>query len=77
MQSKSDHCVYFKSDVDGFLVIALYVDDMLFIGKGKGLIAALKSQLSKKFEMKDLGAVRYILGMEIIRDRKNRKLWLG
>ena len=37
--SKSDHCVYFKSDGDGLLVIALYVDDMLFIGKGKGLIA--------------------------------------
>ena len=27
--------------------------------------------------MKDLGATRYILGMEIIRDRQNRKLWLG
>ena len=65
------------SDVDSFLVIALYVDAMLFIGKGKGLITELKSQLLAKFEMKDLGAVRYILGMEIIRDRKNRKLWLG
>ena len=74
MRSKSDHYVYFKSDGDGFLVISLYVDDMLFIIKGKGLIAELKSQLSVKFEMKDLGAARYILGMEIIRDRKNRKL---
>ena len=60
MRSKSDHCIYFKSDGDGFLVIALYVDDMLFIIKGKGLIAELKSQLSAKFEMKDLGAARYI-----------------
>ena len=50
---------------------------MLFIGKGKSLIAELKCQLSTKFEMKDLGVARYILGMEIIRDRKNRKLWLG
>ena len=50
---------------------------MLFIGKGKGLIAELKSQLSIKFEMKDLGATRHILGMEIVRDRQNRKLWLG
>ena len=36
VRSKSDHYVYFKSDGDGFLVITLYVDDMLFIGKGKG-----------------------------------------
>ena len=27
--------------------------------------------------MKDLGAARYILGMEINRDRSNRKLWLS
>ncbi len=40
---KFDHCIYFKSDGDGFLVIALYVDDMLFIGKGKCLIVELKS----------------------------------
>ena len=46
--SKFNHYVYFKSDGDGFLVIALYVDDMLFIGKGKGLIVELKSQLSAK-----------------------------
>ena len=27
--------------------------------------------------MKDLGVARYIMGMEIIKDRQNRKLWLG
>ena len=77
VRSKSNHCVYFKSNGDGFLVIALYADAMLFIGKGKGLIVELKYQLSTKFEMKDLGAARYILGMKIIRDRQNRELWLG
>ena len=73
---KSDNCIYNKFNDDYFLFIVLYVDGM-FIGKGKGLIAELKSQLSTKFEMKDLGATRYILGMDIIRDRQNRKLWLG
>ena len=62
---ESDHCIYYKSHDDYFLVIVLYVDGM-FIGKGKGLIAELKSQLSTKFEMKDLRAARRILGMEII-----------
>ena len=71
---KSDHCIYSKSNDDGFLVISLYVNDMFFIGKGKGLIVELKSQLLAKFEMKDLGVANYILGMETIRDRKKKAL---
>ena len=50
---------------------------MLFIGKEKGMISKLKSQLAAKFEMKDLGAAKNILGMEIRRDRVEKKLWLG
>uniref|UniRef100_A0A2N9GRU3 Reverse transcriptase Ty1/copia-type domain-containing protein n=1 Tax=Fagus sylvatica TaxID=28930 RepID=A0A2N9GRU3_FAGSY len=37
----------------------------------------LKSLLHKEFEMKDLGAAKKILGMEIRRDREARKLWLS
>uniref|UniRef100_A0A2N9GFK1 CCHC-type domain-containing protein n=1 Tax=Fagus sylvatica TaxID=28930 RepID=A0A2N9GFK1_FAGSY len=37
----------------------------------------LKSLLHKEFEMKDLGVAKKILGMEIRRDRKARKLWLS
>jgi hypothetical protein len=33
--------------------------------------------MAKAFDMKDLGAVRHILGMEIFRDRRNGKLWLS
>ncbi|WP_044909347.1 reverse transcriptase domain-containing protein, partial [[Clostridium] innocuum] len=64
---KSDHCVYFRVENDRLLIVALYVDDMLLFGKGKGMISDFKSQLSAQFEMKDLGAARYILGMEISR----------
>ena len=34
VRSKSDHYIYYKSNDHSFLVIVLYVDDMLFIGKG-------------------------------------------
>ena len=36
-----------------------------------------KTQTFSKFNMKDLGAANYILGMEIKRDQENRKLWLN
>ena len=34
-------------------------------------------ELSKTFDMKDLGSAKHILGMEILRDRKAIKLWLS
>ena len=37
----------------------------------------LKNLLHKKFEMKDLGATKKILGKKIRRDREARKLWLS
>ena len=33
--------------------------------------------MSSKFDMKDLGATNYILGMEVRRDWTKRKLWLN
>ena len=41
------------------------------------MLSEVKSQLSSKFDMKDLGAANFIFGMEIKRYRKNRKLWLN
>jgi hypothetical protein len=37
----------------------------------------VKTRLSSKFDIKDLGDSNFILGMEIKRDQKKRKLWLN
>eukprot|EP00253_Pinus_taeda_P034814 PITA_34814 len=76
-RSKADHCVYFKLIGDRVIYLVLYVDDMLLVGNDKEIIQDLKTQLSSKFDMKDLGAANYILGMEIKRDGAKRKLWLN
>jgi len=36
----------------------------------------MKNMLSDRFEMKDLVQANVCLGLEITRDRKQRKLWL-
>ena len=41
------------------------------------MISKLKKELSKVFDMKNLGSTRRILQMDIIRDRKAGKLWLS
>ncbi|GJW32315.1 retrovirus-related pol polyprotein from transposon TNT 1-94 [Tanacetum coccineum] len=66
-----DECVYLRKFLDGsFLYLVLYVDDMLIAAPNKDQIRELKDQLSNEFDMKDLGAAKRILGMEIRRDRK-------
>ena len=75
-RSKADHCVYFKLIGDHVIYLVLYVDDMSLVGNDKEIIQDLKTQLSSKFDMKDLGATNHIFGMEIKRDRAKRKLWL-
>ncbi|KAF3648202.1 hypothetical protein FXO37_19575 [Capsicum annuum] len=40
-------------------------------------IQKLNQELSKSFSMKDLGPARQILGMQIVHDRKAKKLWLS
>ena len=50
---------------------------MLLVGNEKEIIQDLKTQLSSKFDMKDIDAANYILGMEIKRDREKWKLWLN
>ena len=73
-----DCCVYVKSLDDGsFIFLLLYVDDMLIAAKNMHDVIALKALLSQEFDMKDLGAAKKILGMEIHRDRGSRKLWLS
>jgi hypothetical protein len=50
---------------------------MLLIGKIMNAIKELKKQLSSKFNVKDIDAMNFILGMDIKRDRVDRKLWLN
>ena len=74
-----DCCVYVKSlDNDSsFIFLLLYVDDMLIVTKSMVKVNKLKSLLSKEFDMKDLGATKKILGMEIHKDRALGRLCLS
>jgi hypothetical protein len=77
VRNKVGHCVYSKEEGNDFIYVALYVDDMLLVRNNMDAIKELKKKLSSKFDMKDLGATNFILGMEIKRDQTIRKLWLN
>ena len=50
---------------------------MLIVEQDSKMIDRLKRDMSKTFDMKDLGPARQILGMQIHRDRNAKKLWLS
>ena len=74
---EADHCYYVKSFDNSYIILLLYVDDMLIVRSGIKKINNLKKQLSKQFAMKDLGAAKQILGTKIIRDKANGTLKLS
>lgn len=77
-RSKMDHCVYMKHlDNRTPIYLLLYVDDMLLASSDKHEIGKLKNQLKREFEMKELGAAKRILGIDIRRNRKQGTLSLS
>jgi len=66
-QCNGDHTVFYRHFENNITILAVYVDDMIITGDDTLEIARLKENLSKEFEVKDLGQLRYFLGIEILR----------
>ncbi|KAK9108126.1 hypothetical protein Syun_024137 [Stephania yunnanensis] len=72
-----DHCVYVKRSNSKFVILSLYVDDILLAGNNEEYLITIKRWLSSNFEMKDMGEAAYILGVKIKRDRSKKMLALS
>ncbi|KAL0433233.1 UNVERIFIED_CONTAM: Retrovirus-related Pol polyprotein from transposon RE1 [Sesamum latifolium] len=66
-QSKHDHCLFTKVTSSGLFTLLVYVDDVLITGSSEDIIKDIKVYLDKLFTIKDLGSVKYFLGLEIAR----------
>ena len=53
-----------KSD---FIIICLYVDDIIYISSSNSLLDKFKSQMMSEVEMSDMGLLHYLLGLEVYR----------
>src|SRR5579859_3429582 len=69
-QLYSDPCVYINKTTG--IIIAMWVDDLIIFGKNMASINALKVQLNEEYEMKDLGELKYFLGIQVHRDRERK-----
>jgi len=56
--------------------IITWVDDLLLIGT-KGEVVEMKKQIRERFQIKDLGNVKFFLSMLVERDRETRTMFLS
>ena len=62
-----DKCVYTKSIDNEYVIISLYVNDMLAFGNSVDVVYSTKRFLASKFDMQDMSEASVILGVKIIR----------
>ena len=72
-----DQCIYLKFSGSKFIILVLYVDDILLASSDVELFHETKRFLSSKFDMKDLGNASFVLGIQIYRDRSRGILGLS
>ncbi|CAI7819482.1 unnamed protein product, partial [Closterium sp. NIES-54] len=76
-KSQVDEALYFKAGDDGVTCwVLVYVDDLLAASSSPTMLKELKELLEAAFELREISPVVKYLGLEIVRDRLPRKLWL-
>jgi Reverse transcriptase (RNA-dependent DNA polymerase) len=68
-QGDSDHTMFFKRSKGKITILIIYVDDMIITGNDKVEIERLEGKLNQEFEMKNLGGLKYFLGIEVSRNK--------
>jgi Reverse transcriptase (RNA-dependent DNA polymerase) len=73
-QSDSDHTLFYRKRHEKIAILIIYVDDMIITGDDQDEIIRLEKKLSEEFEMKDLGGLKYFLGIEVVRSKQGISL---
>jgi hypothetical protein len=62
--------LFYKRHEGKLAILIVYVDDIVITGDNEEEIEHLKGKLAQGFEVKDLGKLRYFLGIEVSRSKK-------
>ena len=67
--SAYDSALFLRQTTHGYIILLLYVDDMIITGDGVDRISDLKTSLQHHFEIKDLSHLNYFLSLKVLFDR--------
>ena len=69
-QSKFGYFLFTRKTLTTFTILLVYVDDIILAGSSLSEIERIKGLLNDSFKIKDLGKLKYFLGLEVTRSRK-------
>ena len=69
-----DHSVFHKTHGDKHMVVAVATNDILITSKCHADIAKFKTEVSKHWDLTDLGKIHWYLGFEVKHDRSARTI---
>jgi hypothetical protein len=74
MHANSDHSLFTKSTATTFTILLVYVDDIILAGNSISEFTNIKTILHASFKIKDLGQLKYFLGLEVAHSQKGISL---
>lgn len=78
VQSMIDVCLFMYNSKQGSILwLLVWVDDIIHVDNDTGLRERFVAALSQRFPTEDKGALQWILGMRVLRDRKAKSLVLS
>ena len=60
-----EHAVFTRKDGNDSLIVGVYVDDLLITATTASVIVKFMGEMSREFDMTDLGKLSYYLGLEV------------
>ena len=68
--SNSDNSVFYRNSQAAIILLVVYIDDIIITRNDMVGISSLKSFLHGQFHTKDLGMLKYFLGIEVMRSKR-------
>ena len=64
--------------LDDHLIVFFFVDDICYMYRAcdQAIADEFRDNLASRFKIRDLGELRWFLGIRVVRDRSQRRLWL-
>jgi len=63
--NKIDKCVYVKNTNKSYVIVCIYVDDILILDNNDWMIKSIKKILTNKFDIKDLSVANVIVEIKV------------